>query len=130
MQEFKYRLDIEGYSCQRPRLGKNGHTYNPTKYTRHKKDLTFLLKQLNIEPKDYEYVVIRFYFAYPPSEPKKNRIDLAPMNRKYDIDNLIKSFLDALQDAQIITDDRRISGVYAEKMFTIEPRGWIEFEFE
>jgi Holliday junction resolvase RusA-like endonuclease len=130
MQEFKYRVDIEGYPCQRPRLGKYGNTHNPSKYTRHKKDLTFLLKQLQIEKKEYEYVCMRFYFAYPASEPKKNRIDEAPMNRKYDIDNLVKSFLDALQDAEIIRDDRIICGVYAEKMFTIEPRGWIEFEFE
>ena len=130
MNDLKYRVDIEGYPCQRPRLGKYGNTHNTTKYTRHKRDLAFLLKQANIEEKEIEYVVMRFYFAYPASEPKKNRIDEAPMNRKYDIDNLAKSFLDALQDAQVIKDDRLICGIYAEKMFTIEPRGWIEFEFE
>lgn len=130
MQEFKYRIDIEGYPCQRPRLGRNGHTYNPPKYRKHKKALADLIRLCNIEKQDYEYVCMRFYYAYPESEPKKNRIDLAPMNRKYDVDNLIKSFLDALQDAEVITDDRRICGVYAEKIFTTEKKGWIEFEFE
>ena len=129
MTELKHRVNIEGYPCQRPRLGKYG-VHNTSKYTKHKKDLAFLLKALHIEPKEYEYVAVRFYFAYPASEPKKNRIDLAPMNRKYDVDNLVKSFLDALQDANILKDDRCICGIYAEKIFTIEKYGWIEFEFE
>jgi Holliday junction resolvase RusA-like endonuclease len=129
MVDLKYRVNIEGYPCQRPRLGKWG-VHNSPKYSKHKKDLAFLLKQLNIESKEYEYVCMRFYFAYPASESKKNRIDLAPMNRKYDVDNLVKSFLDALQDSGILKDDRCICGIYAEKLFTTEENGWIEFEFE
>lgn len=129
MQNLKYKLDIEGYPCQRPRLGKNG-AYNPAKYTKHKNDLIFLLKSLKIAPKDYKAVKLAFYFPYPESTPQKKRIDLEPMNRKYDIDNLIKSFFDALQQSGIITDDRRICGVYAIKLFSVEKKGWIEFEIE
>ena len=92
--------------------------------------MAFLLKALNIPQKDYEYVEIKFYFAYSKSEPKKNRIDNAPMNRKYDVDNLVKSFLDALQDAGVLKDDRCVCGIYAEKLFTTENYGWIEFDFE
>ena len=129
MQNLKHRLDIEGYPCQRPRLGKHG-TYNPPKYSKHKKDLTLLIKLLKIKPADYKAVKLAFYFPYCSSEPKKNRIDLAPMNRKYDIDNLVKSFFDALQDSGVITDDRRICGVYAIKLFSVEKKGWIEFDLE
>ena len=129
MQTLKYRLDIEGYPCQRPRIGKHG-AYNPPKYSKHKKDLTFLIKMLKIQPADYKAVKLTFYFPYPTSEPKKNRIDLAPMNRKYDIDNLVKSFFDALQESGVITDDRRICGLYAIKLFSVEKKGWIEFDLE
>lgn len=127
---YKYKVDIEGYPCQRPRLGKYGNTHNTPKYYKHKKDLAFLLKALRVPTKDYDYVCIRFYYPYPKATPKKNRIDLAPMRNKYDIDNLVKTFLDALQDSGIIEDDRTISGIYAEKLYTIQDIGWIEFDFE
>jgi Holliday junction resolvase RusA-like endonuclease len=92
--------------------------------------LTLLIKLLRIPPADYKAIKLAFYFPYPQSEPKKNRIDLAPMNRKYDIDNLVKSFFDALQESGVITDDRRICGVYAIKLFSVEKKGWIEFDLE
>jgi Holliday junction resolvase RusA-like endonuclease len=129
MSELSYKINLEGYPCQRPRFGRYG-VHNTSKYSKHKKDLAFLLKTLNIPQKDYEYVEIKFYFAYPKSELKKNRIDNAPMNRKYDVDNLVKSFLDALQDAGVLKDDRCVCGIYAEKLFTTENYGWIEFDFE
>jgi Holliday junction resolvase RusA-like endonuclease len=129
MQSLKYKLDIEGYPCQRPRLGKNG-AYNPAKYTKHKNDLIILMKSLNIPKKNYKAVKLAFYFPYPKSTPLKKRIDLAPMNYKYDIDNLIKSFFDALQQSGVITDDRTICGVYAIKLFSVENKGWIEFDIE
>lgn len=130
MEAYKYRIDIEGYPCQRPRLGKFGNTHNSPKYHKYKKDLTYLLKALHIPKNDYDYVCLRFFYPYPKATPKKNRIDNEPMRYKYDIDNLVKTFLDALQDAEIIEDDRRISGIYAEKLFTISDNGWIDFDFE
>lgn len=89
-----------------------------------------MLKALALEQKEYEYVCLRFYYPYPKSTPKKNRVDLSPMKGKYDIDNLIKTFFDALQDAGVILNDNCISGVYAEKIYTTEEKGWIEFDFE
>ena len=130
MYNFKYRVDIEGYPCQRPRLGRFGNTHNPPKYTKHKKELAWLLKALQVPPNEYEYVCIRFYFPYPSSTPKKKRIDLQPMRGKYDIDNLVKSFLDALQDSGVITNDSCVCGIYAEKIYTTQEKGWIEFDFE
>jgi Holliday junction resolvase RusA-like endonuclease len=129
-EDFKYRLDIEGYPCQRPRLGRYGNTHNTAKYSNYKRNLAFLIKSLNIPPNDYEYVAIKFCFSYPASTPQKKRIDLEPMRKKYDIDNLIKTFFDALQDSGVISDDRCICGVYAEKIYTNEAKGWIEFEFQ
>jgi Holliday junction resolvase RusA-like endonuclease len=130
MYNFRYKIDIEGYPCQRPRLGRFGNTYNTPKYTMHKKHSAFLLKALQIPQNEYEYVCIRFYFPYPKSTPKKQRIDLQPMRGKYDIDNLVKSFLDALQDSGIIKNDSCVCGIYAEKIYTTQEKGWIEFDFE
>lgn len=126
---MKYKLDIDAIPTPRPRLGKFG-TYNPAHYTKYKKSLVILLKSLNIPKEDYSYVKVFFHFPYPSSTPKKNRIDEAPMRYKYDIDNLLKAFFDALQDAGIVEDDRKIAGVYAEKFFTIHQKGCIEFELE
>lgn len=128
--DYKYRVEMEGYPCQRPRLGKYGNTHNTSKYHNYKKQLALSLKSLGINAHNYEYVCIRFYYAYPKSTPKKNRIDLEPMRGKYDIDNLIKTFLDALQDSGIISNDSCICGVYAEKIYTTKETGWIEFDFE
>jgi Holliday junction resolvase RusA-like endonuclease len=124
-----YRIEIEGFPCLRPRLSKYG-VYNPPEYTKFKNEATKRLRVLNIPMFDYEYVQIRFFFSYPQSTPKKNRKDKAPLRGKYDIDNLVKAFFDALQQAEIVKDDRVFSGVYAEKLYTTENYGWIEFEFQ
>lgn len=130
MENLQYKLEIEPKPTPRPRLGRNGNTFNPPEYTKYKKSLGFLLKGLKIPSADYSYVRINFYFTYPQSTPKKNRINQAPMRYKYDIDNLLKAIFDAMQEVDIIKDDRMISGVYAEKLFTTENNGWIEFELE
>jgi Holliday junction resolvase RusA-like endonuclease len=130
MDKLQYTLQIEPKPTPRPRLGRGGHTYNPPEYTKYKSNLGFLLKSLHIPKQDYSYVRINFYFSYPQSTSKKNRIDKAPMRYKYDIDNLLKAIFDAMQNVGIIEDDRMISGVYAEKLFTTADKGWIEFELE
>lgn len=129
MEKLQYTLEIEPKPTPRPRLGKFG-TYNPSSYTKYKKDMMFLLKSLNIPKQDYSYIRVNFYFSYPQSTAKKNRIDQAPMRYKYDVDNLLKGLFDAMQQSEIIQDDRQISGVYAEKLFTTADKGWIEFELE
>ena len=130
MERLNYRIDIEGYPYQRPRLGRYGNVHNPTKYESHKSNVANAIVQLKIQPKQYEYLRLHYYFPYSESEPKKNRIDLAPRKGKYDIDNLVKSFMDALQMSGVITNDSCLCGIYAEKVFTVEKKGWIEFELE
>jgi Holliday junction resolvase RusA-like endonuclease len=129
MEKLQYTLPIDPYPTSRPRLGKHG-AYNTSKYTKYKNDLILLMKSLHIPKEDYSYVRIHFYFPYPSSTPKKDRIEKAPMRYKYDVDNLIKAIFDALQQSGIVEDDRVISGVYAEKLFTTNQQGYIEFELE
>jgi hypothetical protein len=129
MEKLQYTLQIDPYPTSRPRLGKHG-AYNTSKYTKYKNDLIILMKSLHIPKGDYSYVGLHFYFPYPSSTAKKERVDNAPMRYKYDIDNLIKAIFDALQQSGIVEDDRIISGVYAEKLFTTNEQGYIEFELE
>jgi Holliday junction resolvase RusA-like endonuclease len=130
MDKLQYTLPIDPYPTSRPRLGKNRNTYNTSKYTKYKNNLIILLKSLHIPQQDYSYVRINFYFPYPKSTPQKDRVDGAPMRYKYDVDNLIKGLFDALQQSGVVQDDRIISGVYAEKLFTTNEQGCIEFELE
>lgn len=130
MEKLQYTLPIDPYPTSRPRLGKNGNTYNTSKYTKYKSNLIILMKSLHIPKNDYSYVRIHFYFPYPKATAQKDRIQNAPMRYKYDVDNLIKAIFDALQQSGIVEDDRIISGVYAEKLFTTNEQGYIEFELE
>jgi Holliday junction resolvase RusA-like endonuclease len=129
MEKLQYTLPIDPYPTSRPRLGKGG-AYNAPKYTKYKNNLIILIKSLHIPKNDYSYVRINFFFPYPKTTAKKDRIENAPMRYKYDIDNLIKAIFDALQQSGVLEDDRIISGVYAEKLFTTNQQGYIEFELE
>jgi Holliday junction resolvase RusA-like endonuclease len=130
MEKLRHRIEVVGYPYQRPRLGRYGNVHNPTKYEQHKLEVSEQIKKLSIPTATYEYLRIHFYFPYSESEPKKNRLDLAPRKGKYDVDNLLKAFMDALQMSGVITNDSCICGVYAEKIFSVEKNGWIEFELE
>jgi Holliday junction resolvase RusA-like endonuclease len=130
METLKFRVNIEGYPTPRARLAKNGQAYNTAKYRTYKKKLAGEFVKMGVPKGDYEYVRINFYFPYPTNTAQKNIVDKAPMRYKYDVDNLIKGFFDALQDAGIVEDDRTIAAVYSEKLFTVENFGFIEFEFE
>jgi len=93
--------------------------------------MVFLLKSLKIQKGNYSTVFVEFYFPYPKSTPKKNRIDNAPAyHTRYDLDNLIKGFFDALQDSTLIENDRRICTTLASKLYTTEDRGRITFDLK
>lgn len=131
MERLMYKIDIEAYPYQRPRFSKNGnHVHNTTKYELYKNNVCSKILNLQIPPKPYEYLRLHFYFPYPSSTSQKKKIDLAPRKGKYDVDNLIKAFMDALQKSGVIPNDSCICGVYAEKIFSVEKNGWIEFELE
>lgn len=116
--------------CPRPRLGKFGNAHNTPKYKKYKEAMVFLLKSLRIPKGEYHSVFVEFYFAYPKTTPKKNRIDNAPAYTRYDLDNLLKGFLDTLQDANVIENDRMITTALTSKRHTIEDRGRISFDLK
>ena len=110
-------------------MGKHG-AYNTSKYTQYKRDLIYSLKGLNIPAMDYDYIHARFYLPYPKGTPKKKRINNYPLRTNFDCDNVIKGLCDALEQSNIVEDDRQLSSMFIEKFRTTEENGYIEFELQ
>ncbi len=124
-----YIIPIEPKPTPRPRAGRYG-VYNPKNYTQYKKGLIAYILSLNIPNKDYDYIHARFYVPYPKNTPKSRLVDSTPLRQCFDCDNVIKGLCDALEQANVIDNDRQISAMYIEKYRTVKPVGYIEFELQ
>jgi Holliday junction resolvase RusA-like endonuclease len=107
-------------SKQRPRLGKGGCVYTPSK-TKVFENIV-ALSYGNRPSFDDKYIRIRlkFKFEVPKSYSKKKRLeDIEGKIRptKADIDNYIKAVLDGL-NKKAWKDDRYIIGILAEKEYS------------
>ncbi len=129
MKEFK---EITGkiYICpvpaSRPRFTKK-RAYTEPKYSTYKIALTWLLKAERIPKQDYESVELVFGLPYSKGIAKKRMIPEKPHRQRPDIDNLIKGFLDALEQSGTIKNDSQICHTKASKYHVIEPTGYIVF---
>ncbi len=126
---LKYKIPITPMPTPRPRLGKGG-VYNPKKYTEYKKSLIAYIHSLDLKADDYDYIHARFFIPFPKSTPKKKRINNSPLKSVFDCDNVIKGLCDALEQSNIITDDRAIWSMFVEKFRTTDDSGRIEFDLE
>ena len=107
-------------SKQRPRLGKGGCVYTPSK-TKVFENIV-ALSYGNRPSFDDKYIRIRlkFKFEVPKSYSKKKRseaIEGKIRPTKTDIDNYIKAVLDGL-NKKAWKDDRYIIGILAEKEYS------------
>lgn len=114
----------------RPRFRNTGRfvqTYMPASYTSHKKFIQNQLpkKMLNTQLK----VSLYFYFKPPKSWSKKQKlIAIGQYKRtKPDIDNLIKTVLDAAND-HLWKDDNQIVEIHSFKQYAEEPKIILEVE--
>lgn len=121
-----YTLHIKGMPTPRPRKGKWG-IYSPTPYKKYLEELSNCIRGLGVPDQDYSGIMVRFFFEYPKSTPKKKQIDLEPHRSKFDCDNLVKGLLDALTYAEVLRDDSQISSVCVSKFYTLEENR-IEFD--
>ena len=121
-----YLIPINPKPTPRPNFTKYG-VYNKPAYTKYKKDLILYIKSLNIEVKDYQGIYAKFYVPYPKGTSKNKLIEGFPLKQVFDCDNVIKGLCDALEQANIITNDRCISHMYIEKYRTTNEKGRIEF---
>lgn len=109
-------------SKQRPRLGKGGCVYTPSK-TKVFENIV-ALSYGNRPSFDDKYIRIRlkFKFEVPKSYTKKKRLEAIEGKirpTKADIDNYIKAVLDGL-NKKAWKDDRYIVGILAEKEYSEE----------
>ena len=109
------KIDIEPVACPRPKVTRYA-TYYPAKYTQFKQDIT---KKLSILP-PITHTMLEIDLKFVMKRPKaryrnKDADERYPHTKRPDIDNLIKSVLDGLQTASIISDDSIVWRVSAEK---------------
>ena len=107
-------------SKQRPRLGKGGCVYTPSK-TKVFENIVALSygNRPNFNDK-YIRIRLKFKFEVPKSYSKKKRLEAIEGKirpTKADIDNYIKAVLDGL-NKKAWKDDRYIIGILAEKEYS------------
>lgn len=127
-------IPIEPVEQQRPRAtSQGGHVrvYDPPKVRRFKQDVAKFVKQQPLpkfEDKELS-VQIKFFRKIQKSLTKKEReLRLSNVHRpktRPDIDNLVKSLLDAL-NGLIWDDDAKIVHLEADKLYSEQPRIEIE----
>ena len=127
------QLTIDGVPVAkgRPRLGRYG-TYTPKKTQEYEEyvKMCWLAKYGSIKPSEQSLEVdIVFYLPIPKSVNKKKRAEMLDgkikHTKKPDIDNLIKSVLDALNGIAY-SDDSKIIKVAAEKQYSEKSRTEIQ----
>lgn len=118
---IKLSFPIAPVAKERPRFTKTGHTYTPKKTVQFERQIRTLAQhqmwQYKRQPFSDAVTVSLHFFIKPPKNKKSNRE--YPTTRP-DIDNLIKSILDALNGI-LWDDDSRICKITAEKKYSLSP---------
>lgn len=114
----------------RPRFTRQGHAYTPKKTAEYEKLIADCWRMSFMDLFTGTLKVrITFYMPIPKSMTKADKVaaiakELCPA-KKPDIDNLIKTVLDGLNEVAF-WDDRQIVSIYANKYYSTEPRVEIE----
>ena len=129
---MKVRFKIPGppIAKQRPRLGKGGHVYTPTKTKVYEEICRLSYGSRYFFEDEYISIKILFKFEVPKSYSKKKKQDALEGKirpSKADIDNYVKSILDALNNIAY-KDDRRVCSIYAEKIYSDRTETIVEIE--
>lgn len=123
------QLTIDGVPVAkgRPRFGRYG-AYTPEKTQEYEEyvKMCWFAKYGGVQPSKQSLEVnVVFYLPIPKSVNKKQRAEMLDgkikHTKKPDIDNLIKSVLDALNGIAY-SDDSKIIRVAAEKQYSEKPR--------
>jgi len=108
-------IPIRPVPAPRPRVTKFG-AYNDPKYTKYKKTIQFYLKMLGYTENPVA-VVLMFKYKIPKSWTKKKKLSPPQHTAKPDIDNLVKSVMDAMNGIAY-KDDGQVVSVYGVKMYS------------
>ena len=132
-----YEFEVPGkvIGKGRPRINTNtGITYTPTTTKDYETLIQqyFLINYPNYLPiKNRVKVIIVAYLGIPKSTPKKNIDDMLngiiSPTKKPDIDNIVKSILDALNKFAYY-DDNLVCKIEVEKRYGLEEKAYIRIE--
>lgn len=131
METIELKVDAP-MSSPRPRFRNAGNfvqTYMPKKYTDHKKDLQWQMPMLMID-KPIK-LTIEFHFPLLKSWSKKKHVAMVGQYKrtKPDIDNLIKTVLDAA-NGHLWNDDNQIVEITSFKKYAEEPKIIMHLDIE
>lgn len=134
---MKFVINMNPLASPRPRFTNRGgfvKSYMPKDYMDWKKQFLLawsLYRADKLAQGKPLFVKVGFYIAPPAAlaKVKKNaealRTEVIPVVKKPDIDNLVKSVLDAV-NGYAWHDDNQISDLYAKKRYSLKPRIEIE----
>lgn len=117
-----YYLNIEPMPAQRARYAKRGkhvkvyHTEAYQAYLDRLRSFTF---------ENHFDCLVKMSITFFCKKAKTSKLTTP----KGDIDNYIKGFLDGIQP-KLITDDKQVVAIYAEKKFSDDGKGYIHFQIE
>lgn len=124
MPIYQYIIRGEPVACPRPRFTRQGRLYYPKKYNDYKNVATAeLLAQFKMQNAvqiedacEIEIVII----TKRPKIHNKHVDEIIPKPTKPDLDNYIKSVLDAITAAGIWKDDNLVCSIKAAKYYGAE----------
>lgn len=131
MEKIELKVE-EPLSSPRPRFRNNGkfvQTYMPNSYIQHKENLRWQMPMLMID--NPIKLIIAFYFPLLKSWSKKKRLEMIGQYKKTkpDIDNLIKTVLDAGNN-HLWLDDNQIVEIKSFKKYDEEAKIVIYLDIE
>ena len=104
-------------ACPRPRVTKTGHAYMPPRYRTWKNDcITQLIADAPTIYPNGDPCILEASFVYPRPKKFKAGPKMIKTTRP-DLDNLLKSICDALQEAHMIRDDAQIYKMIGSKWY-------------
>ena len=117
---YKIILNITPVPCPRPRVARSGVAYYPKRYRDFKRDSVALLRvnypDLKIT-KPIKLIDYLFVLPRPKYMQRGYHKGLICHTKRPDLDNLLKSINDALEAAQVFTNDCIISDSASRKRY-------------
>lgn len=125
-----FKVDGEPVGKARPRMTRGGHAYTPKRSRDYEESIRFAFmsttcEKMPVYPRDVSLKMsVTIAMGIPKSYSKKKReqckLGIIQPNKKPDIDNVIKSVLDACS-GYCYEDDSSVVEIHAEKIYADEP---------
>jgi Holliday junction resolvase RusA-like endonuclease len=120
MKYLQFEIQGKPVAAARPRVSLKGHAYLPKKTVMAKKAVAEIARHANQQRAPIETPVIieiKFFFA-PPKNLYKKRMSHVARPKKPDIDNLVKTVLDGITQAEVWKDDSLVVDMRAVKLYS------------